>query len=184
MERHNCVQGDETTTGGYIVGASDMRMTNKGKPFALEGDEVYCPACETMGRILCVGPHRNNSFHGRKDALEGDLCICKCDPKPQLIASMTNVKHRFTHEELVALGYAKSPVETGFTGEVGLFDEQVQLSRPIHGRDLAGLPFLVQTTDGRRFAGQLDSNGQLPRIATEGPGMYEIFWGDEALARV
>ncbi|WER46549.1 PAAR domain-containing protein [Cupriavidus sp. WKF15] len=165
MQRHiryNLVQGDRTTSNGIVVGANDARMTQMGVPLALEGDAVWCPACKTTGHILCVGPRHANSFHGRKDALDGDLCICRCDPPPRLIHSMTGMRHVLTHDELVAQGFAKHPVQSDFQGEAGVYDEAVY---------------------GRRFSGRLDTAGLMPRIATESLGNYEIFWGDDALAR-
>lgn len=181
--RYNIVQGDATTAGGHVTGATDMRLAINGKAIALEGDEVYCPACKTAGRILCVGPRQNNWFHGRKDALNNDLCLCRCDPKPQLINSTTRMSHRISHETLVAQGFAKHPAQTGFEGESGRFDEQVSFCPPVSGGDLAGLPFFIETANGRRFSGVLDEQGTLPRISTEDLGRYEIFWGDDALAR-
>lgn len=181
--RHNLVQGDKTTSNGVVVGATDARMTQMGIPLALEGDAVWCPACKTTGHILCIGPHHNNSFHGRKDALDGDLCICRCNPPPRLLHSMTGMSHVFTHDELVAQGFAKHPVQSNFPGETGSYDEAVQLSYLGQSGSLAGLPFFIETADGRRFSGKLDGAGMMPRIATESLGAYEIFWGDDALAR-
>jgi uncharacterized Zn-binding protein involved in type VI secretion len=181
--RYNLVQGDKTTSNGIVVGATDARMTQMGVPLALEGDAVWCPACKTTGHILCIGPRHLNSFHGRKDALDGDLCICRCDPSPRLIHSMTGMSHVLTHDELVAQGFAKHPVQTDFHGEAGNYDEAVQLSYLGRSGSLAGLPFFIETADGRRFSGKLDATGQMPRIATDSLGAYEIFWGDDALAR-
>ena len=181
--RHNLVQGDKTTSNGVVVGANDARITQMGVPLALEGDAVWCPACKTRGHILCVGPRHSNSFHGRKDALDGDLCICQCEPPPRLIHSMTGMSHVLTHEELIAQGFAQHPVQSNFKGEAGDYDEAVLLSSYGQAASLAGLPFFIETTDGRRFSGRLDAAGMMPRIATESLGNYEIFWGDDALAR-
>ncbi|MFC5475130.1 PAAR domain-containing protein [Paraherbaspirillum soli] len=60
------------------------------------------------------------------------------------------------------------------------FDEQVHLLR---SGGSAGLPFFIETADGRQFSGQLDAEGKLPRVATEGLENYDIYWGDDALAK-
>ncbi len=142
--RYNLVQGDKTTSNGIVVGATDGRMTQMGVPLALEGDAVWCPACKTTGHILCVGPRHLNSYHGRKDALDGDLCICRCDPPPRLIHSMTGMAHVLTHDELIAQGFAKHPVQTDFHGEAGNYDEAGQLSYLGQPGSLAGLPFSLK----------------------------------------
>ena len=47
---------------------------------------------------------------------------------------------------------------------------------------IEGVPYFVETADGRTFAGRAQSGGLLPRI--ESPHAYKVYWGDEALARL
>jgi hypothetical protein len=35
------------------------------------------------------GPRHSDRFDGREKALSDDLCRCKCDPPPRLVASQT-----------------------------------------------------------------------------------------------
>lgn len=56
---------------------------------AREGDEIKCPECGSTGTIICVSPRLPEEWDGRKPALDGDLCKCKCDPPPTLIANQT-----------------------------------------------------------------------------------------------
>ena len=181
--RYNIVQGDATTASGVVTGATDHRFANMGKPLAMEGDAVWCPACRTEGRIVCTGPRRPGLMYGRRPALSGDLCHCRCTPSPRLIHSMTNMCHELTQEEVIAQGFAWHPAVQDFVGEAGTYDEQVGLSLAGRGASLAGLPYRIETSDGRVFTGALDADGALPRIATENWGSYRIYWGDDALAR-
>ncbi len=60
------------------------------------------------------------------------------------------------------------------------YDEQPQLVAP----PIAGVPYFVETLDGRTFSGRTGADGQLPRIDTYGEDEYLVYWGDEALARM
>jgi hypothetical protein len=60
------------------------------------------------------------------------------------------------------------------------YDEQPKLQEP----RAEGMPYFVQTMDGRTFSGRVGSNGLLPRIDTYGEDEYTVLWGDEALARM
>ena len=60
------------------------------------------------------------------------------------------------------------------------FDEQPQLPRLVSN----GVPYLIITPEGKRISGSTDISGKLPRVVTEGEAEYEVFWGDEALARM
>jgi hypothetical protein len=59
-------------------------------------------------------------------------------------------------------------------------DEQTQLQAP-HAE---GMPYFVETMDGRTFSGRIGPDGLLPRIDTHGEDEYTVVWGDEALARM
>ncbi|HEY4291650.1 PAAR domain-containing protein [Luteibacter sp.] len=87
-QRYTCREGDKTTNGGTIRRGEGPRMVVDDVPAAVEGDPVACPACGTIGRIVCVGP-RSGSFlvRGRQLALSDDECACLCSPRPRLIAS-------------------------------------------------------------------------------------------------
>ena len=85
--RYNIVQGDRTTTGGFVVGAS-LSAFNENRQLAGEGDLCTCPACKSTGRICCVGDRIPGIFDGVQEALSGDIVLCKCTIKPRLLNSM------------------------------------------------------------------------------------------------
>jgi uncharacterized Zn-binding protein involved in type VI secretion len=88
MKRYNITVGAQTTVGGTVVSGWHRGRIN-GQAIAREGDEVKCPECDSTGTIVCVGPRLSEQWDGRKPALDGDLCKCKCDPPPKLIANQT-----------------------------------------------------------------------------------------------
>ena len=85
MRRHHIRLGDTTTAGGVVVSATS-NFSILGRPAAVEGDTVECPACKSTGVISCTGPRHHETFGGRNSALEGDLCACGCPEPPQLVA--------------------------------------------------------------------------------------------------
>lgn len=62
---------------------------------------------------------------------------------------------------------------------VGPYNEQTRLN----GQGAEGMPYHIETADGRMLSGKVDANGLLPRIETIGDVEYAVYWGDEALAR-
>jgi uncharacterized Zn-binding protein involved in type VI secretion len=178
VKRYHITEGATTTAGG-VVRASSKGMRLNGVPVALEGDAVDCPACAEQGVIKCVTPRLEHRFGVKECALSDDLCICGCNPSPKLIANQTLMSQTLL---VVDEDAARAPVRTGAVpapapGEQR-YDEQTQLQAP----QVAGMPYFVQTRDGRTFSGRVGEDGLLPRIETCGVDDYTVLWGDEALA--
>lgn len=88
MKRHTITLGATTTAGGKVISASSAGSIN-GAKIALENDSIFCPACKSQGKILCVGPRIPETWNGKQVALEKDLCICGCFPSPRLIPNQS-----------------------------------------------------------------------------------------------
>ncbi|MCX2901034.1 PAAR domain-containing protein [Pseudomonas mandelii] len=88
MRRYHITVGAKTTVDGTVRTGWEGSKIND-QPMAREGDDVYCPECDSTGKIVLDGPRLNDRMEGRQAALEGDLCSCKCDPPPKLIANQT-----------------------------------------------------------------------------------------------
>ena len=79
--------GDTTTSAGKVLTGLST-STWHGIPNAFDGDAVECPNCGSVGQIRTVGSRISSvGSHGRQHALSGDLCLCKCNPPPRLVAS-------------------------------------------------------------------------------------------------
>lgn len=91
MKRYHITEGDRTSAGGKVIAATGA-ITIDGVRVALEGDPLYCPACNCAGRIQCVGPRIAETWNRKPVALSGDLCVCGCPTPPKLLAAQT---HRF-----------------------------------------------------------------------------------------
>jgi uncharacterized Zn-binding protein involved in type VI secretion len=91
MPRYLILNGDKTTANGTVIAAATT-IQFTGRDVAHEGDEVQCPACNSTGKIQCDGPRQvMTAPDGRHAALSDDLCICKCNPPPKLVASQQSM---------------------------------------------------------------------------------------------
>ncbi|MBN3805747.1 hypothetical protein GXB81_22220 [Paraburkholderia sp. Ac-20336] len=70
----------------------DTREDGKRRRLAFIGDKAYCPACDSFGQITygagVSDRHRliDNVNGGRRQAVGGDIVLCKCANRPRIIA--------------------------------------------------------------------------------------------------
>ncbi|WP_075794847.1 PAAR domain-containing protein [Massilia putida] len=86
--RYHITAGAGTTAGGKVLSGSSTDSID-GARVACAGDPVSCPQCHATGVIEPDGPRLSDRFDGREKALSDDVCRCKCDPPPRLVASQT-----------------------------------------------------------------------------------------------
>lgn len=79
-------KGDKTDRNGVLQDGIE-NSSFQGQLLAYLGGRVQCPACGTEGVIISDGSPRTMTARGKQVALENDLCQCKCEPLPKLIAS-------------------------------------------------------------------------------------------------
>ncbi|RZT42042.1 PAAR domain-containing protein [Cupriavidus agavae] len=104
MIRCNLLMGDRSTAGGRVIEGLP-ECTIMGTEMTFVGAKVVCPACKSTGVIIGVGPRFDNSWMGKTEALDGDICACRCEPAPVMIASQNQMFHRFEAEDLAAMGF-------------------------------------------------------------------------------
>lgn len=174
QRRYHIRAGAKTTAGGTVT-ASTTWFRIDGVSVACEGDPVDCPTCGTQGFIQCVMPRNPERPNGKEVALSDDMCICSCSPPPRLIAEQTIKCQIFLVADEPSIDSAKEAATSS-----PLHDEQPQLI----AASIEGMPYFIETFDGRTFSGRAGPGGLLPRIATQGEGEYHVYWGDEALIRM
>ncbi|EKZ98338.1 hypothetical protein D769_15707 [Cupriavidus sp. HMR-1] len=183
MIRCNLVKGDKSALGGEALDGIAL-CTIMGREMTFLGASVYCPACKTTGQIVGVGPRHRNDWMGKQDALEGDICVCRCDPPPVMIASQRAMFHSFEAAELAAMGFDVfgKPLEQSEhrSDDQMPFDEQVRLTAAA-GRSMAGMRYRIEGPDGPIKEGRVPANGELPRVTTQLESAYIVLWGDEAV---
>lgn len=177
MKRALLRLGDKTSAGGSVLEGVENR-THCGIPLTFIGAEVWCPACSSTGVIGWKGPHLTATMMGKQQALDGDICLCKCNPPPVLFASHDSAWHVFTAHEIAAMGDPNGG-EPPKPESAGDYDEQVVVS----ARDVSLLdyPYLIELPKGGIVCGYVDADGSLPRIYTASAETCSIHWGDEAL---
>ncbi|SAL19790.1 PAAR repeat-containing protein [Caballeronia arvi] len=159
MKRYFIVVGDQTTRGGSVT-EGDSRARIRGKAQSYHGAHVYCPSCKSEGHIVGAGPTRRHSIHGKQAALEGDLCACKCEPPPRLIASMRNASMSFEAKELASMGYASDGAflsqsrDSAFDRHFRFVDER--------GQPVTGIRVQLVDVDGHASAVITDADGRTP----------------------
>lgn len=186
--------GDRTSHDGTVVEGSQFDIC-MGKPIAYLGHKVYCPNCK--GNFPIVEGAMTTSFYGKGVALAGMKTSCgavliasqftdivdyggggrasgssgKSEGPPGASAKAKQAANAASAPEALSNSNRTDNTQP-------IFDEQIQVAMLA-----VGLPYLIVTRDGRRAAGRVDREGLLPRVATESAEEFEIYWGDEALAR-
>lgn len=176
--------GDKTTHGGEVVSAaSDYTIMDKA--VAREHDIVTCPI-KGHGSGGIIGGDPYWSLHDRAIAIEG-LSVAHCGAG--LISSCPELGRSYEGQAGPGVGagnYFSPAVDTSANKAINheRYDEQVRLVSNCGDHHLVGLPYFVETKSGKTYSGHLNAPGELPRIETEGPGEYTVYWGDAALERL
>jgi uncharacterized Zn-binding protein involved in type VI secretion len=158
--------GDETDAGGKVTTGLITDSWN-GIPNSFEGDQIFCPACNSVGHILCVGTRISNTgAHGKQRALDGDLCICNCNPPPRLIAS----QNTFSTEG--ETGPIPLPTTNSWNGAPITNSQSHTYNERFVIRDAEGLPipnlyFGIKRVDGSIEYGTTDENGHTEIMLTK-----------------
>lgn len=91
--RYYILEGDTTTAGGIVQKTTNTPSFKVyGKEQSYIGDDVWCPACQSMGKIIPDQDRLSTKVNGRMPALNDDLCLCKCTPPPKLVHSQMSFK--------------------------------------------------------------------------------------------
>lgn len=104
MRRSYLKVGDKSSAGGTVIEGIPL-TTHYGTELTFLGAQVYCPACKSTACIVQKGPRWPGSMMGKEPALEGDICVCKCDPPPVMIASQSDMYESFDGNALASMGY-------------------------------------------------------------------------------
>ncbi|ASD83271.1 PAAR domain-containing protein [Burkholderia gladioli] len=180
MRRKIAVAGDALSSGGTISTYKASRCTFDGHQVALIGGEAFCTACRCTGIIAKAGGPYRLFFMG-ETTLDGDVVRCQCPVPPRIVASLGG--DSWCDDQSGSNRMQASPVSTA-SGTASVenlgYDEQVK----VMGHRVEGLPYYIETEDGKTNAGRIGPDGILPRISTgDKPGSYIVYWGDDALAK-
>lgn len=176
MKRALLRQGDKSTRGGVVLEGIDKR-THLGRAITFIGAKVWCEGCKSEGVIGSKGPHKNATMYGKHPALDGDVCLCKCDPPPVMNASQDSSYHVFNETEAGAFEYGSSAKQTTGTHH-GVYDEQFALTDAA-GKPLPDTCYTARLPSGELVHGITDSLGRTARYATDSAQSIHLYLGHQ-----
>lgn len=81
MSRRPYIRNADRTNVGGQVEAPERKDMLDGRVAAYEDDPVWCPECNTYGRIGCTGQRLPEyGLGGKRPALADDVCECRPYP--------------------------------------------------------------------------------------------------------
>ncbi|TKC80208.1 hypothetical protein FAZ69_29610 [Trinickia terrae] len=166
------VEDDPLTSGkGSRVFAYKQAGTIEGddgkyRRMAFIGDEAYCSACNSTGAIA-YGAGVNDRQRmvdlvngGRRQAVGGDIVLCKCADPPRIIAVYGRKWMIHDRGEEKVASVAETPVQRL------TYDEQFTLTDHA-GQPIIGVRYRVCTGSKIIATGTTDSRGRTQRIDTD-----------------
>lgn len=171
-----------------------------GKPAARLGDPTACPLPGHGSNPIAAGSP-DVLFDGLPAARLGDVSACGGAMSGNVIANVlinglpaAVLGSVGSHGNVVVGGSGTVIIGTsgggaalsGITPLEGhlaqdVFDEKIQLVDSASGAPIADYPYFAITSEGMRYSGRTDSQGNTQRMTTEQASDISIFWGDEAL---
>lgn len=172
MRRNVIRRGDKTTSDGEVLEGESLYQ-HGGRPVAFVGAKVSCPACKCTGEIVNVPPFRTMTVGGKQAALEGDLCVCKCSPPPQIIASQVSLFQSFGTGQ----GKASSP---STAAPMAHFPTVVPHAQQFQLLTSEGVPipqakYKIVCSSGRVLSGVTDGSGRTERIKTQDAESIKLY---------
>ncbi|MEI7293630.1 PAAR domain-containing protein [Paraburkholderia tropica] len=170
MRRYLLRLGDKSTAGGVVLEGAE-NCTHHGIPITFIGAKVWCEGCKSHGYIESVGPRHSATMRGKQQALEDDICICKCSPPPVFSASQVSAPHSW-EDEWGEMGYSASLAALQDMQRAP-YDEQFTLTDST-GRALSKVRYRVLSDSAVVASGVTDSEGRTVRISTETSRRVEV----------
>jgi uncharacterized Zn-binding protein involved in type VI secretion len=173
MTRYYIVVGDKTTVGGEVINGSPTQ-TLHGKERAINTSSIVCPACKSVGKLQVDFRRPDTSSEGEVFALNGDLCICGCNPPPTLLASQST--HRYssvggdTVEPMFSSGAVWSASDTVWKDE---YDQHFCVCDEVTGDPLINRYYEI-VSNGNKITGVTDENGLTAKVSALQPVYAEI----------
>jgi uncharacterized Zn-binding protein involved in type VI secretion len=180
MERYTVTLGASTTAGGKVISASSHGSIN-GAKIALENDAIFCPACRSQGKILCVGPRIPETWNGKQVALENDLCICGCFPSPRLRANQT-LRSQVIDQRGKATSAVKSEqsqvreASNASASSDENYDLVFLITDENTGLPAVDWPYVIELANGGQLKGKTDQEGKTAKVTST--------FADDAILRI
>lgn len=158
LTRYYILENDTTTAGGLVQTTTNPIVFNvDGKKQSCIGDNVWCPACQSMGQIIPSGPRLSFSLGSAMPALNDDLCLCKCSPPPKLINSQTSFKEIIDDDNVMKY-LSKQNLLHNQKKDKALFNLKFQVKNNV-GKPIVNTQYLLVDEIGNIHFGTTDESG-------------------------
>mgnify|MGYP000672159484 CR=1 FL=1 len=169
--------GDKAACGGNVVEGLET-CRGRGVPYSFEGAHMAC----RNNCVIAEGFSRSTLSNGRSRVIHGMRTSGGC-PLYSTLNEVDGVANQsgaaMAEKHFLNADGEWAPVKEPGPNETP-YDERPQLAAP----PIAGVPYIIETKDGRTFSGRAGADGLLPRIDTYGEDEYTVSWGDEALTKM
>jgi hypothetical protein len=192
---YHVVEGDPLDSGNnseVIEGLRDCTIEGPDGRYrnqAFIGHRAHCGACESAGPI--AGGPGTPGYNLRmydatiraREAVEGDIVVCKCSPPPRIIAvygrssSIHDVDRSANStasatDAMRVLGAAASgALAPALTKS---YDEQIQLLTD-SGTPVANTKYKIVSASGATTTGTTDAQGKTSRVSTDAAEPLQIY---------
>jgi len=178
----------DSSGDGRIIGGSTTDFIQgpdgRNRPIALVGHLAWCGACKSAGAIVAApgSPHHNRMVDftggGAREALGGDLVMCKCERPPRIIPVYG--RSSIVYSDAGPSAEASAPAEpTAVTPAAssgpGDYDEHFILQDQRSGQPVAGLAWGINTPDGQ-CEGCTDADGKTDIICGHEGESVKLVW--------
>jgi uncharacterized Zn-binding protein involved in type VI secretion len=158
MKRYTITLGATTSVGGKVISASASGRIN-GAAIAVEGDSIFCPACKSPGKIVCIEPRIPELWNGKKVALGDDLCICGCIKPPRLVANQSIRFQSLSSSDATREAAASNVDVPAKTAENCWYDDKFILLDEVTGDALVSTEYAIKRANGQIEFGVTDDSG-------------------------
>lgn len=171
MKRCHIKQGDKTTAGGDVL-EGIPNTYHYDALLSFVGAKIYCPTCKSQGFIDADGPRFPDDFMGRRPALENDICVCKCETPPRLLASQGDMYEEYSAADLAGMGFAPNGLPLQKVNSNSTHAQRIFVCDSTTGQPLVHQDFVVNV-EGDWRTGRTDSDG-FATIMTDGARMFRL----------
>ena len=165
---YSAVEGDPLDSGGngcVIEGAENFRIEGedgRSRNQAFIGHKAYCDACKSVGPIVAApGSPDTMRMHdlklGRRQALGGDLVLCKCERHPRIIP-IHGQRWIIDDGDGESTASAANAATTR-AAQPPSFDDRYVL-RTVDGTPICNTRYAIQRGDSAPEIGQTDDQGR------------------------
>lgn len=162
-------KGSMTDHGGIILQGEDSWKV-EGKGAHLEGMTHFCPRCKVMSKAI----GSENGFmqvNGKNIIVAGDTSTCG--------ARFIKNQDLAVRDRGVGSGVKSNQIVDKILNNEKFFDEQVETQFNF----AEGMPYFIETENGKTYQGTVGADGKLPRVKTETEGAYQIYLGEDAIIK-